>query len=130
MEPEQGTVLRMHGEVDDEACAAVRRELAPLLADGLRHLVLDLSEVTALQPVAVALLGSLDRHLRRQQGGLLLVHAPAAVQRTLAINDLDGLLSVRDLPPAVPRPPRAADPQRPPLPDVIPLHGRARVARR
>lgn len=127
MEPEQGTVLRLHGELDDEACARVRRELAPQLAAGLRHVLLDLSHVTDLSPQAVEMLRSMDQHLRRQQGGLLLVHASGPVRRTLRINDLEQLLQVRDLEPPVARPVRTPRPK-PDVAGVIPL--RARVARK
>jgi len=124
VEPEQGAVLRLHGELDDEACSAVRRQLAPRLAAGLRHVLLDLSHVTAVLPTAVAMLRALDGHLRRQQGGLLLVHARPAVRRVLRVHDLEHLLEVRDLEPplVVPRP----------LVDdgVVPLHRHVRVARK
>ena len=127
MEPEQGTVLRLHGEIDDDACAAVRKQLAPQLSAGLRHVLFDLRHVTALSPQAVQMMRSMDRHLRRQQGGLLLVHASGPVRRTLLINDLEHLLEVRDLEPPVAPPLRRPRPE-PDDSSVIPL--RARVARK
>lgn len=127
MEPEQGTVLRLHGELDDEACASVRRQLAPQVADGLRHVLFDLRDVTAVPQAGVQLLRSMDQHLRRQQGGLLLLHANEPVRRTLRINDLSHLLQVRDLEPPAAQPIRKPRPA-PDVPGVIPL--RARVARK
>jgi anti-sigma B factor antagonist len=97
MEPKQGTVLRLQGELDEDGCAEVRRQLAPAVTHGLRHLVIDLSEVSEVSLAGVQMLRSLDRHLRGQQGGLLLLHASDEVRRTLRVNELEGLLEVRDL---------------------------------
>ena len=127
MEPEQGAVLRLHGELDDEALSAVRRQLAPRLAEGLRHVLLDLTHVTSLPRPAVRLLEGLDAHLRSRQGGLLLIHANADVRRTLRINDLWHLLEVRDLEPPTVAPARPA-PAPAAAPGVIPLRRPVRVA--
>lgn len=125
MEPEQGAVLRLQGELDDEACAAVRRQLAPRLGEGVRHVLLDLAHVSTLTPAAVGMLRALSEHLRRRDGGLLLVHAPAAVRRALRVNDLEHLIEVRDLEPPV-LPTREA----PPAAGVIPLRRTPQVAQK
>jgi anti-anti-sigma regulatory factor len=124
MESEQGTALRLHGELDDEACAAIRRTLAPLLSAGLRHLVLDLSEVTALPQPAVELLRSLDAHL----GGLILLHPSEEVLSRLRTYDLAHLLEVREVDPPLPRP---VAPPKPPerLAELLPLVRDRRLAR-
>jgi anti-anti-sigma factor len=96
MELQQGTALRLHGELDDEACASVRGRLAPLLARGLRHLVIDLSGVHALTSDGVRLFTGLDLHLRRQGGGLILIHASPTVERSVRVHELGDLLDIRD----------------------------------
>jgi anti-anti-sigma factor len=96
MELQQGTALRLHGELDDEACASVRRRLAPLLAQGLQHLVIDLSNVHALTSDGVRLFTGLDQHLRRQGGGLILIHANPMVGRSVRVHELGDLLDIRD----------------------------------
>jgi anti-anti-sigma factor len=96
MELQRGTALRLHGELDDEACASVRRRLAPLLARGLRHLVVDLSGVHALTSDGVRLFTGLDQHLRRQGGGLVLIHANPMVERSVRVHELGDLLDIRD----------------------------------
>ncbi|MCU1624659.1 MAG: hypothetical protein JWL79_3504 [Frankiales bacterium] len=124
MESERGTALRLHGELDDEACAVIRRRLAPLLSAGLRHLVLDLSEVTALPQPGVELLRSLDAHL----GGVVLMHPSDEVLSTLRVYDLGQLLLVRDVDPPAPRP---VAPPKPPerLAELLPLVRDRRLAR-
>ena len=121
MDPQQGTLLRLHGELDEDGCAAVRRQLAPALANGVRHVLLDLTDVTELSHAGVDMLRHLDQHLRGQQGGLLLLSPSDPVRTTLMINELDGLLGVRDLAP--PRVPQKR------LASVLPLVRQAQVAR-
>ena len=127
MEPQQGLTLRLHGPLDDEECSSVRRMLAPAIGGGLRHLVLDLAEVPALTPAGVSLLRSLDRHLHRLQGGLVVLHPTADVLRTLRIHDLQHLLEVRDLerPPVPSARPAAKKPEPEKVAGVIPLVRRA-----
>lgn len=128
MEPERGKTLRLHGILDDEKCDSVRGELAPALAAGLRHLVLDLAGVPTLSPSGVAMLRGLDRHLHRLQGGLVLLHPTPEVLATLRIHDLQHLLEVRDLEPPVIRARQpAAEPRPRPgqVAGVIPLVRRA-----
>jgi len=124
MEHQQGTTLRLQGELDDEACASVRRELAPAVAAGLRHLVLDMSRVTRIGPPGLQLLRSLDRHLRREGGAMVVLRPSREVVRTLRTYDLEGLLQLRDLDPPAPRralPSRAPEP----VAGVVPLVRRA-----
>lgn len=121
MDVRQGTLLRLHGELDDDNCAAVRRQLAPALSHGVRHVLLDLADVTELSFAGVQMLRSLDQHLRGREGGLLLLKPSDAVRSTLMINELDGLLGVRDLAPL----PTAEES----LASVLPLVRRTRVAR-
>ena len=123
MTTQQDTVLRLHGELDDEGCDAVRRMLAPMVTKGLRHLVLDLSAVTAVPLPGVRLLRSLDRHLRGQQGGLVVTNASETARTALRRNELDHLLELRDLEPvARPVPPRKPKEG---LAGVVPLIRRA-----
>ena len=123
MEPEQGAALRLHGTIDDEACAAIRRELAPRLAAGVRHVVLDLHDVEELLQPGVLLLRSLDAHLRRLRGGLVCVHPSPAILSTLKVHELTHLLLLRDLEPMATPPPARTAPQ--PLPNLVPLVRRA-----
>ena len=123
MTTQQDTVLRLHGELDDDGCDAVRRMLAPWVAKGLQHLVLDLSAVTAVPLPGVRLLRSLDRHLRAQQGGLVVTHPSEAARTALRVNELEHLLEIRDLEPF----PRRVPPRKPQegLAGVVPLVRRA-----
>lgn len=122
MDPQQGTTLRLHGTLDDESCVALRRDLARRLAAGARHVVLDLASVDAIGAAGIRMLDSLDRHLRAQQGALLLVNPTRAVATTLKIYELDSLMQIRDLEPARPVPVRK--PAEPAL-NVVPLARRA-----
>ena len=111
MSSEQGTSLRLQGIIDSEACSAVRRELAPRLAEGVRHVVLDLKDVDELRTPGVLLLRSLDAHLRRLRGGLVVTHAPPAVASTLRVHELGHLQRVRDLEQKASPPPARTEPE-------------------
>ncbi len=121
MDPQQGTLLRLHGQLDEDGCAAVRRQLATALSQGVRHVLLDLTDVTELPLAGVHMLRFLDRHLRGRQGGLLLMKPTQAVRSALMINELDRLLAVRDL--AHPPVPQEG------LASIHPLVRRTQVAR-
>ena len=120
MDSQQGRTLRLQGHLDDEQCSAVRRELAPALAAGLRHLVLDLTDVPSVGVDGLRLLRSLDRHLRSRGGGLLVVHPTDGVLRSLRTYELSGLLELQDSrkPPVRTPPPRSVEPVAPVLPLV------------
>ena len=120
---EQGTFLRLQGTIDSEACSAVRRELAPRLAAGARHVVLDLTAVTDLQTPGVLMLRSLDAHLRRLRGGLVVVHASPHVASTLRVHELDHLQRVRDLEQTASPLPARTEPET--LPNLVPMVRRA-----
>jgi anti-anti-sigma factor len=125
MRPEQGTVLRLQGELDEDGCAAVRRQLAPTLASGERHVVLELTEVTDIGKDGLQMLRSLDRFLRRQQGGLLVLHPSAEVRATLRVYELEHLFQVRDIEVARPRPSQPAPAAAGHRAGVVPLVRRA-----
>ncbi|MCU1600584.1 MAG: hypothetical protein JWO22_1293 [Frankiales bacterium] len=123
MSSEQGTALRLQGIIDSEACSAVRRELAPRLAAGVRHVVLDLSDVTEVHTPGVLMMRSLDAHLRRLRGGLVITHASPYVASTLRVHELDHLQRMRDLEQRATPPPARTEPET--LPNLLPLVRRA-----
>ncbi len=66
-------VLRVAGEVDVYTAPQLRERVIRLLADGVRHVIVDLREVAFLDSTGLgALVGSLKR-LREQDGSLKLV---------------------------------------------------------
>ena len=118
-----GLVLRPTGDLDEEGCAALRRELATAMAAGLQHLVIDLTGVTDLGVEAIRLLRGVETFLQRREGGLVLVHASDLVRRRLRVNELDHLLQVRDRTFLEPLP-APAPATRDQLPAVVPLASR------
>ncbi len=101
-----GVILQPHGALDEEGCAALRQVISTALSTGLRHIVLDLSEVTRVETESVQLLRGVEQYLRRHDGGLLLTRPSPQAERGLRANDLTDLLLLDDGPAAV-APPRS-----------------------
>jgi len=92
-------VLRVTGEVDLFTAPQLRERVIHLLADGVRHVIADLSDVEFMDSTGLgALVGSLKR-LRVDGGSLTLVTGAEAVLHLLRIT---GLVNVFTLHASVP----------------------------
>ena len=87
-----GSVLGLAGRLDVTAAADVRLVLVDALADGVGELVLDLSQLTALDATGLGVL--VGGHRRAQRAGRVLVlrDATPAVARLLFLTRLDKVL--------------------------------------
>ena len=82
-------VLRAVGEVDVYTAPRLREHVIDLIANGVRHIVADLREVTFLDSTGLgALIGSLKR-LRGHDGSLTLVIGAGRVFRIVRVTGLD-----------------------------------------
>jgi anti-anti-sigma factor len=93
-EPNGGTVLRIHGELDIGTAEQLRRAAAPFLAAGGR-LVLDLSQVTFCDSTGLAVLVGFHKRLAAVGGGLELYAPVQRVQHLLTITGLNRVFPVR-----------------------------------
>lgn len=88
-------VIRLQGELDTAACPALEQALARLLeTPGLRHLVLDLSAVSAVDTAGLGLLVDLRRALRERGATIALACLRPAVARALQLTDLTHLFEI------------------------------------
>jgi anti-sigma B factor antagonist len=93
-DPDGGTVLRIHGELDIGTADQLRRAAGPHLGAGGR-LVLDLSRVTFCDSTGLAVLVGFHKRLAAS-GGALELYAPVPrVQNLLAITGLNRVFTVR-----------------------------------
>lgn len=84
-------VLRVVGEVDLYTAPALRESLSDLLADGVRHVVVDTSDITFLDSSGLGVLvGSLKR-LRAQEGTLALASDQERIVRLFRLTGLTDL---------------------------------------
>jgi anti-sigma B factor antagonist len=87
-------VLRVTGEVDVYTAPQVRERVIKLAADGVRHVIADLREVSFLDSTGLgALVGSLKR-LREQDGSLRLVASQGRITQLLRLTQLDTVFAV------------------------------------
>jgi len=87
-------VLQISGEVDVYTAPQVRDRVIRLLADGVRHVVADLREVSFLDSTGLgALVGSLKR-LREQDGSLELVVADGKIMTIFRVTGLDRVFTL------------------------------------
>jgi anti-sigma B factor antagonist len=91
-------VLRIAGEIDAYTAPQLREQVIKLLADGTRHLIVDLREVEFLDSTGLgALVGSLKR-VREQDGSLALI---ATAGKILTVFRVTGLIRVFEFHPSV-----------------------------
>jgi anti-sigma B factor antagonist len=82
-------VLAVHGEVDLHTAPALRERLTSAIEAGRSRIVLDLSEVTFLDSMALGVLLGGMRRLRDRGGELRLVVAQPEIKRIFEITLLD-----------------------------------------
>ena len=92
-------LLQPRGRLDVDTCAELRHQLGAAFAAGVRSVVVDLREVSAVDPIGVGVLGGAARYLRGKGGALVVTHCSPVVHKTLRINDLLELLEVPPPPP-------------------------------
>lgn len=93
-EPDGGTVLRVHGELDISTADQLRRGAGPYLDAG-RRLLLDLSRVTFCDSTGLAVLVGFHKRLAASGGRLELFSPVPRVRQLLAITGLDRVFTIR-----------------------------------
>ncbi|MEK6438492.1 STAS domain-containing protein [Pseudonocardia sp. T1-2H] len=86
------TGLDLTGDIDLASAPALVATLDGLLADGARHLALDLTYVDFFGVQALRVLDDLERRCRRLHGGLVLVEVSPHVRRVLVLLNAERLL--------------------------------------
>jgi anti-sigma B factor antagonist len=81
-------VLRIRSEVDVYTAPQLRERVIQLLADGIRHIIVDLREVDSLDSTGLGVLVGSLRRLREQDGSLKLVTGEGRIQRLLRLTGL------------------------------------------
>lgn len=92
------TTVTVSGEVDLATAGRLEREMAQAIAAGAGTLALDLSQVGFMSSSGLHVLISADNALRARGGRLLIVSAPAVVQRLFRLTGLDERLSFDEPP--------------------------------
>ena len=85
------TVLAPSGPLHSAGFLALERRIAEALEGGCRHLVLDLHEVSRIEPDALGFLWATLRNVRRQGATLVAAGARPSVRPALEVLDSGGL---------------------------------------
>jgi anti-sigma B factor antagonist len=86
--------LRIDGELDLYTAPDVREELAGL-SDEVRHVLVDLTQLSFMDSAGLATLVAGARRLRKRDGSMLLVVADPSVLRVLEVTGLDQYFEIR-----------------------------------
>ena len=93
--PEPGyVVVSVAGEIDMDTAAQFRDQLASVISDGPRRVVVDLAQVTFMASAGVAVLNGTHRVLAAQGGSLVLASLSPAAGRVLSLAGVDQVIPV------------------------------------
>lgn len=92
-------LLRPEGRIEADTCSDLRHQLGAAFAVGVRSVVVDLRDVTSLDPTGLGVLAGASKHLRKRGGALVVTHPCPAVLKTLRINAMTDLLEIPASPP-------------------------------
>lgn len=92
--PSRETIVVPVGEIDLNAAADLRRELAGAIEDGTTVLVVDLTRATFIDSMALGVLLSAARRIQRNAGALAVVCVDPNVRRIFEITLLDEVFQV------------------------------------
>jgi stage II sporulation protein AA (anti-sigma F factor antagonist) len=93
-------MVEAKGSLDLRTMAALREALGELLARGVRHVVLDLREVTYVDSAGITVILSAKRGAVRNGGEVYVVTRPGEVHLALHIIQLDRVVHIVDTPEA------------------------------
>lgn len=65
-------IFEIHGEIDAEHAAALKKALQPVKQEDKQKVILDLAQVHFIDSTGLGILISLMRHLKEQEGQLVL----------------------------------------------------------
>ena len=94
-EHEGETVVRAAGELDVNTAPELREQLARLIGEDSRRIVVDLSEVSFVDSTALSVLVSALKRLRQADGDLELAAPNPSVRRVFEITGLTRLFTIR-----------------------------------
>ncbi len=82
----------LRGEFDAYTAAALRESLAELIGTGAHHIVVDLRDLSFMSAAGLGVLVGAAKHLRREDGTLVLRFAQPDVRRLIEITGLTSVL--------------------------------------
>jgi anti-sigma B factor antagonist len=88
-------VVRAAGELDVNTAPELREQLARLVSEGTRQIVVDLTDVSFVDSTALSVLVSALKRLRQADGDLQLASPNASVRRVFEITGLTRLFTIR-----------------------------------
>jgi anti-sigma B factor antagonist len=92
--PEGVYVFVLYGDMDLHIAPELRERLTRAIDDGARALVVDLSDVTFIDSMALGVLLGTTKRMRSEGGHLRLVVARSEVRRIFEITLLDRVLAI------------------------------------
>ena len=98
--PEGTRTITPAGELDSTLTASLRRLLAAALEDGIRRVIVDLSEISYIDTSAIAMLMDADARARRLKARIMVVSPPqsraATIFQLTKVDQVMSILGTRD----------------------------------
>jgi anti-sigma B factor antagonist len=88
------TVLDVEGEVDLSTAPTLRSRIDELIRGGVRHLVVDLSDVGFMDSSGLSVLVSVMKHMEDADGRLAIVCSRDPVLKVFTITGLDRVFAI------------------------------------
>ncbi len=88
------TVLSITGDLDIVGAPELRKAVIQAVADGVRRLILDLSDLDFVDSVGLGVVVGALKRLRQRDGDLAVVCPVARIRRVFEICDLDRVLTM------------------------------------
>jgi anti-sigma B factor antagonist len=89
-------LIQVNGAINAYSASAVGEAIQSLIADGVKHLVIDLTSVDAIDSSGLGTLVGNARSMTSAGGSISLVGMTGRLRRMLSVTNLDGYFIIRD----------------------------------
>jgi anti-anti-sigma factor len=91
---DERTLVTLSGDLDASTASLLYDQLSDLEVEDVRHVVLDLAQVTFMDSTGLSVIVTEHKRLQHSGGGLTIFAPPSSVRRLFEITGLDSILDI------------------------------------